>query len=167
MLVWPLLHLTEWDLRSDQYWWSRYRKPASLAETCTDFPATDPISVGWHIWILEVKELVKLHNLRVHFVLIQSELKFSVGVKVAGTIIRNSGPGSTWPNNGGFLSGLGTNPTLVTQVRFYGGSWPGLGASGWFQPRTIANTSFEQETTSAKCILLTGSLQEWLRGCEV
>ena len=36
--------------------------------------------------MLEVKELVKLRNLRIHHVTIRSELRDLIGTKVAGTI---------------------------------------------------------------------------------
>jgi len=36
--------------------------------------------------MLEVKELVKLHNLRSHHVLIRSELKYLIAAKGVGTV---------------------------------------------------------------------------------
>jgi len=34
----------------------------------------------------EVKELVKLHNLRIHHVMIRSELKYLIAAKAVGTV---------------------------------------------------------------------------------
>jgi hypothetical protein len=98
------------------------------------FTATRRISVGSHIWTQEVKELVKLHNLRIHYVMIWSELKYLIGGKVAWTVIWKRGPGWTRPKNRGFMSGPGNNPVLVTRVGLLGGSWPRPGPSGRFLP---------------------------------
>jgi hypothetical protein len=62
----------------------------------------------------EVKEQVKLDNLRLEHVMIRSELRYLIGAKVAGTVIWNHGLGSTRPKNHGFMSGPGNNPALVT-----------------------------------------------------
>jgi hypothetical protein len=49
----------------------------------------------------EVKEQVKLNNLRLKHVTIQSELRYLIGAKVAGTVKWNRGLGSTWPKTEG------------------------------------------------------------------
>jgi len=36
--------------------------------------------------MLEVKELIKLHNLRIHEVIVQSELKNLIAAKAVGTV---------------------------------------------------------------------------------
>jgi hypothetical protein len=70
----------------------------------------------------EVKELVELHNLRIHHVMIRSKLIYLIGGKVAGTVIWNRGPGSTLPKNRGFMSGPGSNPAKTERVGLLGGS---------------------------------------------
>jgi hypothetical protein len=50
----------------------------------------------------QVKERLVLHNLRTDHVMIQAELKYIIGVKAAGTIKWNRGPGTTRPKTLGF-----------------------------------------------------------------
>jgi hypothetical protein len=45
----------------------------------------------------EVKERLKLNNLRIDHVMIRSKLKFLIGAKVEGTIKWNRGPVQTRP----------------------------------------------------------------------
>jgi len=108
--------------------------PRISLEICPYFTATQPISVGLHIWMLEVEDLVKPHNLRIHHGMIRSELKNLIGAKVGGNIIWNCGPGSTRPKNCGFMSGLGNKLALVNRVGLRGGSSARPGHSGRFQP---------------------------------
>jgi hypothetical protein len=61
------------------------------------FTHTQRISVGSQIWKLQVKERLVLYNLHTDPVMIRSELKYLIGGKVAGTVIWNRGPGTTWP----------------------------------------------------------------------
>jgi len=81
-----------------------------------------------------VKERLILYNVRIDHVTIQSQLIYWIRAKVAGTAIWNCGPGTTWPKNRVFMSGLGNNLALVSQVGLLGSSWPGEGPSGRFQP---------------------------------
>jgi len=60
--------------------------PRIWLEICPYFTATLRISVGSQIWLLEVKELIKLDNLRIHHVMIRSELKYLIAAKVVGTV---------------------------------------------------------------------------------
>jgi len=98
------------------------------------FTAIQWILVQPQNWQREVKERLKLHNLNTDHIVIRSELKYSIGAKVAGTVIWNCGPGSTQPKNSGFMSGPGNNPAKTEWVVLLGGSWPGRGPSGRFQP---------------------------------
>jgi len=50
------------------------------------FTATQRISVGLQIWMLEVEVLAKLHNSRTHHVMIQSELKNLIAAKAGGNL---------------------------------------------------------------------------------
>jgi len=72
--------------------------------------------------MLEVKELVKLRNLRIHHVTIRSELRDLIGTKVAGTRKWNRGPGSIQPKNCGFMSSPGNNPTKTLRFGLLGSS---------------------------------------------
>jgi hypothetical protein len=69
-----------------------------------------------------VNELVEMHILRIHHVMIRSELKYLIGAKVAGTVLWDHGPGSTRPKNRGFMSGPGNNPAETERVGFLAGS---------------------------------------------
>jgi hypothetical protein len=69
-----------------------------------------------------VKEWLKLHNLHIDHVMIQSELKYLIGAKVAETRKWNRGMGSTQPKNHGFMSGTGINPAMTEWVLFLVGS---------------------------------------------
>jgi len=50
------------------------------------FTATQRISVGLQMWMLQVKELIILHNLRTNHVTVRSELTYLIGVKAVRTI---------------------------------------------------------------------------------
>jgi len=92
------------------------------------------ILVGSQLWMREVVERLTLHNLHTDHVRIRSELKYSIVGKVAGTLIWNHGLGSTLPKNCGFMSRLGHNLALLTQVGVFSNSWSGPGPLGRFQP---------------------------------
>ena len=68
----------------------------------------------------EVKKQLELQNLHVDLVMIQSDLKYLIGAKVAGSVIRNCSTCLTWPKNRAFMSGPGNNPVLGTR-----GLWVG------------------------------------------
>jgi len=82
----------------------------------------------------EVKERLKLHNQRTDHIVIRSELKYSIGAKVAGTVIWNRSQGSTLPKHRAFMSGPGNKPTKTERVGSLDGSRPGPRPSGRFQP---------------------------------
>ena len=84
--------------------------------------------------MLEVKVLVKLHNLRILHVTIWSELTYVTGAKVAGTDEWNQDPGSSQPKNRGYMSGPGTLPAKTRRFWLLGGPWPGPQPSILFQP---------------------------------
>jgi len=67
-----------------------------LTVICGYSIATPPISVGSHIWDLEVKEWVVLYNLHTDHVKIRSELKYLIGGKVVVLKCRDFG-GKTGP----------------------------------------------------------------------
>jgi len=81
----------------------------------------------------EVKERLKLHNQCTDHIVIRSELKYSIGAKVAGTVIWNRGQGSTRSKHRGFMSGPGNEPAKTERVGSLDGSRPGPGSSGRFQ----------------------------------
>ena len=108
--------------------------PQISPKICPDFTATQRISMGSQIWMLEMKELIKLHNLRSRHVMIGSELKYLIGSKVMGTVKWTRGPGWTRPKNCRFLSVPGDKPAKTKRVGLLGGSRPGQGPSVWFQP---------------------------------
>jgi len=60
--------------------------PSISLKLCPNFTAPQRISVRSQIWILELNELVKLHNLHIHHVLIRSELKDLIAAKEVGTV---------------------------------------------------------------------------------
>jgi len=72
--------------------------------------------------MLELKGLVELHDLHIHHVTIQSELRYQTGANVAGSIKWNRGPGSTRPKNRGFMSGPGEKPAMTKLFGWPGGS---------------------------------------------
>jgi len=84
------------------------------------FTATQRISVRSQTWMREVKEGLKLHNLRTDHVTIRSELIYLFGVRVRGTV--------QW------ICGPGNKPAKTQRVGLLGGSWPGLGPSIRSQP---------------------------------
>ena len=73
--------------------WVATENPRISLKICPCFTATQRILIRSQIWMLEVKELVKLYNLHIHHVTIQSELRYLIGAKVVGTIKWNRGPG--------------------------------------------------------------------------
>jgi hypothetical protein len=97
------------------------------------FTAIQWILVQSQIWQQEVKDRPKLHNLYTDHIVIRSELEYSIGGNVAGTVIWNRGTGSTRPTNHGFMSSPGNKPAETERVGLLGGSWPGPGTSGGFQ----------------------------------
>jgi len=136
----PLLHLQRSDLLSDQYSFGCDQKPVNFAIIVRCFKATQRLLVGSQIWKRDVKEWLILRYLHIHHVVIQLKHLFLIGAKVAGTVIWNCSPGTTRPKIRGFMSGPGNNPALVTWVVLLGGSQPGPGPSGRFQPGTITTT---------------------------
>jgi len=70
------------------------------------------------IWKREVEERLQLHNLHIDQVMIRWELRYLIGAKVAGTVKWNCSSGWTRPNNCGFMSSPGNNPTKTKWVRF-------------------------------------------------
>jgi len=69
-----------------------------------------------------VKEQRELENLGTDHVMIQSELKFLIGAKVAGTVKWNRGPVTTRPKNRGFMSGAVNKPTKTARFGILDGS---------------------------------------------
>ena len=60
--------------------------PRNSLKTRLYFTATQRISVQSQIWMREVKEALKLHNLHTDHVMIRSELKYLIGAKAVGTV---------------------------------------------------------------------------------
>jgi len=114
--------------------------PRNTLKHRLNLTATQRISVRLQIWMREVKEGLKPHNLRTDHVMIQSELIYIIGVRVTGTVKWSRGPGN--------------KPTKTIWVGFLGCSWPGPGPSVRFQPGpmpgnlepllTLVSTEWEQ-----------------------
>jgi len=97
------------------------KTPLISCNRCFYLTATQRISVGSQICKREVKERLELQNLCPDHAMIRSELKYVIGVKVAGTVEWNRGPGTTRPNNRGFMSGPGNNPAKTQWVGYLAG----------------------------------------------
>jgi len=69
-----------------------FENPHFSAEISPYFTAIERILAQSQIWQREVKEGLKLHNLRTDHVTIRSEFRYLIGGKVAGTVIWNGGP---------------------------------------------------------------------------
>jgi hypothetical protein len=72
--------------------------------------------------MLELKELVILHNLRIHYVMIQSELKYFIGGKGVGTVHLELRFGSNPAKNPGFYVQSRYQPAKTARVGFLDGS---------------------------------------------
>ena len=66
--------------------WVTIENPPISLKITHYFATTQRISVGSQIWKREVKERVRLHNLRTDHVVIRSELKDLIGAKGVGTV---------------------------------------------------------------------------------
>jgi len=86
------------------------------------FTAIQRILVRSQIRKREVTGRLTLHNVCIDCVMIPSELRYSIGAKVAGTFRWNCGPSSTRPHYRGFMSGLGNNPAKRTPIGYLDGS---------------------------------------------
>jgi len=86
------------------------------------FTAIQRILARCQIWKREVEELVKLHNIRINHVMIHWDLRYLIGVKVAGTVKWNHCVGTTRPKHGGFMSAPGSNPAKINRFGFLAGS---------------------------------------------
>jgi hypothetical protein len=75
--------------------------------------ATQRKSVGSQIWKREVKESLKLDNLRIDHVTIQSELKYIIGANTAGTGRLELQSSSNLVNNPQFYVRSGSQPTMT------------------------------------------------------
>ena len=85
------------------------------------FTAIQQISVELQIWMLEVKELVELHNLRIHPVIIWSELKYLIAAKAVETIKLELQSGSNLAKNPQFDIQSGLQPGASHPVLFLRG----------------------------------------------
>jgi len=110
-----LFHLPRSDVWSDQYSLSRDWKLAISAWNWASIPAMLRILVGWQMWKREVHEMMKLHNLGIVHVSIQSELKNVTGDKHVGTGNWNRSPVPTRPKTNSCMSSPGYNPAPVTR----------------------------------------------------
>ena len=108
--------------------------PPISGKMCPYFTATQRISVGSQIWMMEVKELVKLHNLHIHHLMIRSELKYLMAAKAVGMVMFEPRSGSNTAKNPRFFVRSGLQPGATYPVRFLADSTPGLGCQFRFQP---------------------------------
>ena len=88
--------------------WVGNENPRISCNMNLNFSATQRVLVGSQIWMREVNEWVELRNLYTVHIMIQSELKYWIAEKVAGTIKWNCSPGPTWQKN------MGLCPLRVT-----------------------------------------------------
>jgi len=98
--------------------WVTIENPRISHNILCYFTAIQWILVRSQIWKREVKERLKLHNLCIHHVMIRWDLRYLIGVKIAGTVRWNHSLGTTRPKNCGFISGPGNNSARTNQVRF-------------------------------------------------
>jgi len=66
--------------------WVAIENPPISLKISHYFTTTQRISVRLQIWMLEVKEGLKLNNLRIDYVMIQSKLQYLIGAKGVGTV---------------------------------------------------------------------------------
>jgi len=72
-----------------------------------DFPAIQRTLVQSEIWQREVEAMLKLNDLQSDHISIRSELRYLIGVNVAGNIKWNQGPARTCSKKPWFMSGPG------------------------------------------------------------
>jgi hypothetical protein len=72
--------------------------------------------------MVEVTEHLQLHNLRIHYVTIRSELKYLIGAKPVGTIKYKPRSGLNVHNNPWFYDRSGKQPPKTEQIRILDGS---------------------------------------------
>jgi len=87
----------------------------ALKRSCY-FTAIQQLLFQSQIWTQEVEEQLKLHNKCIDDVMICWDLRYLIGVKVAGTVKRNCGAGITRPKHRGFMSSQGSNPATTKGV---------------------------------------------------
>jgi len=102
--------------------WVAIENPQVSLEIWCYVPAIQRILIRLQIREREVEERVKLHNLRIHHVMIRWDLRYLIGAKVARTVRWNCSLGTTWPKNCSFMSGPGNNTARTKRVRFLTGS---------------------------------------------
>jgi len=102
--------------------WVAIENPPISRKISRYFTAIQWILVRSQIGQRDVKEKLKLHNLHTDHVMIRSELKYLIGAKVGGTVKWNRSPGTTRPQNHGFISGPDNNPAKTKRVGFFAGS---------------------------------------------
>jgi hypothetical protein len=69
----------------------------------------------------EAAQLLKLHNLDIDRITIQSDLQYRTGGNVAGAYMWNLVLGSTWSTTGGFLSRPGNDPAFLSLLEMVSG----------------------------------------------
>jgi hypothetical protein len=90
--------------------WVAVENPRIFVSIYAYFTANQRISVGSQFRNWEVKDRLKLHNLRIHHVMIRSELKYLIGAKNVGTAKWTRGLVPTRPKNPWFRFGPGNKP---------------------------------------------------------
>jgi len=111
------------------------------------FIATERILIRVQIGDQGVKELVKLHVLRIYNVVIRYECENLIAAKIIATSKWNHGPVPPQLGNRGFMSGLGIIPTKIERVGFSDSSGTELNCQSgpnperWGLPPPVAYTS--------------------------
>jgi len=99
------------------------------------FTATQRISVGSQVSMLEVKELIKLRNVRSQYVTIWSALKNFIAAKAVGTEELELWSGSNQATIPQFYYRTGSQPALGCWFRFICSVQPASGPPFRLQPR--------------------------------
>jgi len=102
------------------------------------FTATHWISVRWQIWMLEVKELIILHNLHTDHVAVWSELTYLIVSKADGTVKLGPRFGSNPAKFPWFYVRAGQQPTKIEAVPTFGRLWDRTEINRRPKPRPLA-----------------------------
>jgi len=115
VLFWPLNHLQLSDFQSDQYLFTAIGNWQRTHRILHYFTAIEVILVWLQISKREVEALLKLHNLRIDYVMIQSELKNWIAAQYRGSVKLNGQPVPTRSKSQGVISGPGYPKVQGTQ----------------------------------------------------
>ena len=101
--------------------WVAIENPWMSVKIYAYFTATRQISARSQFSKQEVKDRLELHNLRIHHVMIRSELEYLIRAKNVATAKWTRGPVPTRPKNTGFWSGPRNKPAKALRFGFLAG----------------------------------------------